>query len=146
MTKTKRAVVAAACAAGAAAGLLSMSGPAFASGSATATYNCHYVDPVTGNTVFINGVTTTWQHGATNNLTIKANISSPVTVPAHGAYATVNSVQVWNAVPLGPAPLIFGPTVVPGSISAPNPLVLHIVGPPAVDVTCDLVSSSGFPI
>lgn len=147
MLKTKRAAAAAACVAGATLGVIGMSGPAFATGTGTATYNCSYVDPSTGNTVTMNGVTTTWQHGSSGNLTIKSNIPSPQPIAAGGIYTVVNGVTVANNAALATNDLVnLGPANVSGSVSAPSTLTLQIVGPPAVTVTCTLVSSSGFPI
>lgn len=147
MTKTKRSTAAAACAVGAAVGLLGAATPAVATGSATATYTCNYVDPQTGNPTTINNVSTTWQHGASGNLTIRSNILSPQPLPPGSISTVVNGVTLSNAPALNAGDTVYiGPANVPGAVNPTNPLILHFVGPPAVDVTCTLTGSSGFPI
>lgn len=139
--KLKRAAVAAACAVGATVGALGMATPAYAS-TATADYSCTY--PGGGDPIL---ASTTWTYTG-GELEISSSIVNPAgtDLVAGQVSTTINGSPVDNLFDITyPNPVILGPSPVTGPISAPNPLILNI-DPPDIDVTCDLVTSSGFPL
>jgi hypothetical protein len=137
MVKSKLASAAAACAV-AAAGIVAAATPAHA--VIFATYKCMYSDPANGTTVTIEPVHTTWQ--VSNGMVkITTDLQPPMPLPAGNAYTIVNgsTVSNWGSIPLG-YPIILLGSGVTGSVSASNPLVLHLQGPPFINITCTRLS------
>lgn len=139
-TTTKRAAAVAACAVAA---LTATSTPAYAA-TATADYTCS----VGSSSVAIR---TVWTRTSAS-LTIRfggSPIAVPVNVPVGGVSTVVNGVPLVNPLPLAVGDPItqLGPASVPGSVFAPNPLVISIAtlaGP--IPISCSLTAQSGFPI
>jgi hypothetical protein len=146
MTKPKHAKAVVSVLVGTAVGLAGWTTPAAAIGTGTAVYTCTYVSPLTGAPVTVGPVTTRWQHGTTNALVLKTDLTQPVVQPVNGASTVVNGVTVPNSTVILPGQgVVLGPAVVPGAIVASNPLYISATGI-AGGVTCTLFSSSGFPI
>ncbi|MDI2124899.1 hypothetical protein [Yinghuangia seranimata] len=143
MRKTRRAALAAACAAGVTAGLVAVAGPAAAAGTGTGVYNC------SGGGFSFPNVDVEFQRNGANYLTVTADIAPGTTIGTGGLVATLkwggtpaDIGSVSNTSPQGPgAPVVVEKANSPALPSAPSTVVL-VVTPPGVTITCTKVSSS----
>lgn len=141
MSKLKSATVAAACAIGASAMMIT---PAAAAGTATATYNCG---------VYGSSVATTFTRSTSNLLTLKATITYvvPTTIPVGGLTVAAGGQTLANAAAITPGVKTSITVTKAGSTpvtAAPTTIVITIT-PPGITVTCTLKASpapAGFPI
>ncbi|MFF7245927.1 hypothetical protein ACFZBU_18695 [Embleya sp. NPDC008237] len=143
MSKIKSGVVAAVCAIGATAAMVT---PASAAGTGKATYDCG---------VYGSSVGATFTRSASNLLTLTASLSYfvPTAIPAGGITGTLTGNQSGLANPTAISAGFHSSIVLQkaGSVaipSAPSSIVMTIT-PPGLTVTCNLKASpppTGFPI
>ncbi|UGQ14062.1 hypothetical protein LO772_10915 [Yinghuangia sp. ASG 101] len=120
MSTLKRAVTAAACTIGLAAGAVAMAVPAHA---AVVTYDC--VDP-NGVLGPWNNVDADWQ-SSSGFVLISTTFPSPQVLQPNQIWTVVNGTQVANVstIPVG-GNVELGPTAVSGTVTPSNPLVLYV--------------------